>query len=45
MARVREGDVTMKANDCLDRQQLAEGWVLTCQSLPRAGVLRIEWPD
>jgi len=45
MARVREGAVDMKANDCLDRGQVAEGWVLTCQSVPRAGVLRVEYPD
>ena len=45
MARVREGGVDMKANDCLDARQLAEGWVLTCQSIPRAGVLRVDYPD
>ena len=35
----------MKANDCLDRRQLAGGWILTCQSVPRARVLRVEYPD
>lgn len=45
MARVREGGVDMKANDCLDPGQLAEGWVLTCQSVPRPGVLHVEYPD
>ncbi len=45
MARVREGGVDMKANDCLDRGQLAEGWVLTCQGVPRPGALRVEYTD
>lgn len=45
MAQVKEGAVDMKANDCLDRSQLAEGWVLTCQGVPRPGKLRIQYPD
>lgn len=44
MARVELGGVDMKANDCLDRGQLAEGWVLTCQSIPRPGLLRVAYP-
>jgi 3-ketosteroid 9alpha-monooxygenase subunit B len=45
MARVKEGGVDMKANDCLDRGQLEEGWVLTCQGVPRKGALKIAYPD
>jgi 3-ketosteroid 9alpha-monooxygenase subunit B len=45
MARVLEGGVDMKANDCLDRGQLDEGWVLTCQGVPRKGRLRVAYPD
>lgn len=45
MAQVKEGGVDMKANDCLDKSQLDEGWVLTCQGVPRKGPLRIQYPD
>jgi 3-ketosteroid 9alpha-monooxygenase subunit B len=45
MAQVKEGGVDMKANDCLDRSQLEEGWVLTCQGVPRSGKLRVQYPD
>jgi len=45
MAQVKEGGLDMKANDCLDRGQLEEGWVLTCQGVPRKGTLRIAYPD
>jgi 3-ketosteroid 9alpha-monooxygenase subunit B len=45
MARVEEGGVDMRANDCLDRRQLEEGWVLTCQGVPRRGTLRVAYPD
>lgn len=45
MARVTEGAVEMKANDCLDQGQLDEGWVLTCQSVPCTTRLRIQYPD
>lgn len=45
MARVKEGGVDMKANDCLDRSQLEDGWVLTCQGVPRKGRLRVQYPD
>lgn len=45
MARVKEGGVDMKANDCLDRSQLEDGWVLTCQGVPRQGKLRVQYPD
>jgi len=45
MAQVKEGGVDMKANDCLDRGQLEDGWVLTCQGVPRKGKLRVQYPD
>ncbi len=34
MAMVREGSVAMHANNALTEDEIAEGWVLTCQSLP-----------
>jgi ferredoxin len=36
MARVTEGEVTMRVNNALTREEVAEGWVLTCQGLPRS---------
>lgn len=34
MAMVREGTVTMHVNNALTEDEIAEGWVLTCQSVP-----------
>jgi ferredoxin-NADP reductase len=34
MARVTEGEVKMRTNNALDDDEVAEGWVLTCQSEP-----------
>jgi 3-ketosteroid 9alpha-monooxygenase subunit B len=45
MAKVAKGSVRMLANDALDDDQVAEGWVLTCQSIPTADEIEIEYPD
>jgi 3-ketosteroid 9alpha-monooxygenase subunit B len=46
MAMVKEGDVDMKMNDGgVDDGQIAEGWVLTCQGVPRPGKVRVDYPD
>lgn len=34
MARIVDGSARMLNNDALDDDEVAEGWVLTCQSLP-----------
>jgi ferredoxin len=34
MARIIAGSARMLNNDALDDDEVAEGWVLTCQSLP-----------
>jgi ferredoxin len=34
MAHLDEGKATMRANDVLDADELAGGWVLTCQAIP-----------
>ncbi len=36
MAFVVEGEVTMRVNNALDAEEVEEGWVLTCQAIPRA---------
>jgi ferredoxin len=41
MARVTEGSVRMLNNDALEDDELDEGWVLTCQSLPTSRTVRV----
>jgi hypothetical protein len=45
MAKLTGGRVRMLANDCLTAELLAEGWVLTCQSVCTSRGVRIEYPD
>jgi 3-ketosteroid 9alpha-monooxygenase subunit B len=41
--RLEDGAVDMVNNEVLDAQDLAEGYVLACQSLPRTGPVRITY--
>jgi ferredoxin len=41
MARIVEGGARMLNNDALDDDEVAEGWVLTCQSLPTSRTVRV----
>ncbi len=34
MAHLDEGTVRMRVNNALTADEVADGWVLTCQSLP-----------
>jgi ferredoxin-NADP reductase len=43
MALVREGAVEMRVNDALDDDEVADGWVLTCQSRPVTPTLVVEF--
>jgi ferredoxin-NADP reductase len=43
MAFVREGTVAMRANNALTEDEVAEGWVLTCQGLPTSASLTVEY--
>ena len=45
MARLEAGEGEMKANDVLGKRELSEGWVLTCQFVPKAGGVRVRYPD
>jgi 3-ketosteroid 9alpha-monooxygenase subunit B len=45
MAKLTDGRVRMAANDCLTQELLAEGWVLTCQSVCVSRSVRVEYPD
>jgi 3-ketosteroid 9alpha-monooxygenase subunit B len=45
MAKVVSGQVEMRMNDGgIDQRQIDEGYVLTCQGIPK-GDARVEWPD
>jgi ferredoxin-NADP reductase len=37
MAVLREGAATMRVNDALTDEEVADGWILTCQAVPRGG--------
>jgi ferredoxin-NADP reductase len=41
MAQVVEGSVTMHVNNALTDDEVAEGWVLTCQSVPATPTVRV----
>ncbi len=41
MARIVEGSARMVNNDALEDDEVDEGWVLTCQSLPTSRTVRV----
>ena len=41
MARIVEGSARMVNNDALEDDEVAEGWVLTCQALPTTRAVRV----
>jgi 3-ketosteroid 9alpha-monooxygenase subunit B len=43
MAFLKEGSVTMRANNALTPEEVEEGWVLTCQSVPRGTTVAVEY--
>jgi ferredoxin-NADP reductase len=43
MALVQEGSVAMRVNDALEPDEVEEGWVLTCQSVPTSSSLTVEF--
>jgi ferredoxin-NADP reductase len=43
MAFLKEGSVRMRANNALTPDEVEEGWILTCQSLPTAGTVTVEY--
>lgn len=45
MARLEEGEVHLRHNECLDARQREEGWILTCQGVPTSRCCRIRYPD
>ncbi|TFH21662.1 MAG: ferredoxin--NADP reductase [Myxococcales bacterium] len=45
MARLEAGKVEMLNNDFLSAKEVADGWVLTCQSVPTTRECKIKYPD
>jgi ferredoxin len=43
MARLVEGSVDMLVNDALDDDEVAEGWILTCQAVPTSRVVHVAY--
>lgn len=43
MAFLKEGTVRMRANNALTPEEVEEGWVLTCQSLPSGQTVVVEY--
>lgn len=45
IAKVTEGSVRMKQNNVLTEEEVAEGYVLVCQSIPTAKRVTVEYDD
>ena len=43
MAFLKEGSARMRANNALTTEEVEEGWVLTCQSLPSGPAVTVEY--
>jgi ferredoxin len=41
MARLVEGTVEMRVNDALEDDEVAEGWILTCQAVPTSDAVKV----
>jgi ferredoxin len=41
IARLVEGTAEMRVNDALEDDEVAEGWVLTCQAVPTSPVVHV----
>lgn len=41
MAKLVEGEVTMRVNDALFEDEIADGWILTCQSEPTTPTVHV----
>jgi 3-ketosteroid 9alpha-monooxygenase subunit B len=43
MAHLDKGSVTMRVNNALSDDELAEGWILTCQSIPTSSEVAVDY--
>ncbi len=45
MARLTEGSATMRINDALMDEEVDDGYVLTCQAVPDAANVTVDYED
>jgi len=45
IARLTEGTATMRNNEALDDDEVAEGYVLTCQAVPDTASVTVRYDD
>ncbi|MFV8050482.1 2Fe-2S iron-sulfur cluster-binding protein [Mycobacterium sp. 48b] len=45
MAKVLEGTATMRVNDALDDDEVADGYVLTCQAVPDCDSVTVSYDE
>ncbi len=43
MAHLDTGSVTMRANNALSADEVDEGWILTCQSIPTSAQVVVDY--
>jgi ferredoxin len=45
MALLTEGEATMRVNDALTEEEVADGYVLTCQAVPDTASVTVNYDD
>ncbi|KUI34899.1 (2Fe-2S)-binding protein [Mycobacterium sp. IS-1590] len=45
MGKLTEGRATMRINDALDEDEVAEGYILTCQAIPETDTISVTYDD
>jgi len=45
MAKLIEGSATMRVNDALDDDEVADGYVLTCQAIPDTSNIKVSYDE
>jgi ferredoxin len=45
MGKLLEGEATMRVNDALDPDEVAEGYILTCQAVPNTDSISFTYDD
>lgn len=45
MCKLEEGSVELRVNAVLDSDDLADGWTLACQGIPKSDRVRVRFPD
>ena len=43
MARLIEGSATMRTNDALEDDEIADGYILTCQAVPDTPSVTVQY--